>query len=54
MTCPRCGREVTLIGGLCGHCSSEISIAFKESFDENVEVKHVSYSDGTYNIEFEL
>lgn len=25
--CPGCDREVTLIGGYCGHCTSEIARA---------------------------
>lgn len=53
MTCPRCEREVTLIGGICGHCSSEIAASVKEGF-EDIEVHHVTYNDGTYEVTFVL
>lgn len=58
MTCPGCSREVTLIGGLCGHCSSKISRGVSdaiEDLDFDAEVVDVSeHEDGYYHVRFDL
>lgn len=33
MTCPGCERDVTLLGGFCGHCGSKISRAVNEAIE---------------------
>lgn len=54
MTCPGCSRDVTLIGGLCGHCDSKISRAVKDAIDEldfDGEIVDVSlHKDGYYHV----
>lgn len=34
MTCPGCSRDVTLIGGLCGHCESTVASAVSDAIDD--------------------
>lgn len=32
-SCPSCAREVTLIGGYCGHCTSMIASAVDDALE---------------------
>ena len=58
MTCPGCSREVTLIGGLCGRCSSRISRGVSEAIEDldfQVEIVDVSeHEDSYYHARFDL
>ena len=58
MTCPGCSREVTLIGGLCGHCSSKLSRGVTEAIEDldfEAEVVDVSeHEDGYHHVRFDL
>lgn len=56
MTCPGCGRQVTLVGGICGHCSTDIAVAVGDaldslSLDVELDVRAVDkYQDGDIHV----
>lgn len=58
MTCPGCSRDVTLVGGLCGHCSSTIASALAEGFEDldfDADVVDVyEHEDGHYHVRFDI
>lgn len=57
MTCPACRRDVTLIGGLCGHCERAVASAIGDAL-EDVEftgevVDVFKHRDGTFHVRLE-
>ena len=57
MTCLACTREVTLIGGLCGHCESAVASAVNDAL-EDVEftgdvVDIFRHRDGYFHVRVE-
>jgi len=58
MTCPGCSRDVTLIGGLCGHCSSTLASALADGFEDldfDAEVVDVAKHQGNhYYVRFDI
>jgi len=58
LTCPGCSRDVTLIGGLCGHCESTVSRGLADALDEldfDAEIVDVyEHEDGYFHARFDV